>query len=312
MLERSAHNSPRSPIRITEVAPRDGLQHEPDFVPTSSKIAFINALSRTGVAEIEAGSFVSPSAVPQLADADEVFRAIERTPGVIYSALVPNERGFERARAAAAQKIAVFTAASETFTRRNIKATVEESLTRFRPIVKAAKRDGMLVRGYISTAVFCPYEGRIAPLAVMDVMKRLLDLGVDDISMGDTIGKASPSDIRSLLDRVMPHIEPARLSLHLHDTYGMAIANALTAWWDYGIAAFDSAAGGLGGCPFAPGASGNLATEDLVFALKASGAVVAIDEHSIVSALQQIVGTVRQHVTSRLSKLLDLSAPHTV
>lgn len=303
MLQQDGHNSHRSPIRITEVSPRDGLQNEPGFIPTARKVAFINALSQTGVAEIEAGSFVSPSAVPQLADSDEVFRAIERAPGVAYSALVPNERGFERAQAAALDKIAVFTAASETFTRHNIKATIQESLTRFKPIVPAAKRDGMVVRGYISTVLFCPYEGRISPALVSGVMKRLLDLGVDEISLGETIGKAAPADIRQLLDAVMPEIEPARLSLHFHDTYGMAIANALTAWWDYGVTAFDCSAGGLGGCPYAPGATGNVATEDLVFALKASGAAVTVDETKVISCLQELDGLLQHPLSSRLSQL---------
>ncbi|MCE3223645.1 MAG: mvaB [Nitrospira sp.] len=309
MLQAALHNSCHSPLRITEVSPRDGLQHESAFVPTVRKIALINALSRTGVAEIEAGSFVSPTAIPQLADSDEVFRAIERISGVTYSALVPNERGLERARAAAVNKIAVFTAASDSFTRRNIKATVQESLTRFRPIVTAAKRDGLAVRAYVSTVVFCPYEGRIPPARVMDVMKRLLDLGVDDISLGETIGKASPSDIRALLDSVMSSIDPVRLSLHFHDTYGMAIANALTAWWDYGITAFDSSAGGLGGCPYAPGASGNVATEDLVFALKASGASVPVNERLVVACAQELSDAVRHPLNSRLSQLLHLQTP---
>ena len=309
MLQANPHNSRRSPVRITEVSPRDGLQHEPEFVPTLRKIALIDALSRTGVAEIEAGSFVSPTAIPQLADADEVFRAIERIPGVIYSALVPNERGLERARAAAVNKIAVFTAASESFTRRNIKATVQESLDRFRPIVTAAKRDGMAVRAYVSTVVFCPYEGRIPPERVRDVMKRLLDLGVDDISLGETVGTASPPDIRTLLDTVMSHVEPGRLSLHVHDTYGMAIANALTAWEDYRITAFDSSAGGLGGCPYAPGASGNVATEDLVFALKSAGASVPVDELLVAACAQQLGDAVRHPLNSRLSQILHLRKP---
>jgi hydroxymethylglutaryl-CoA lyase len=290
-------------VRIIEVAPRDGLQNEPESVPTESKIAFINALSRTGVVEIEAGSFVSPKTVPQLADSEEVFRKIERLPGVTYSALVPNERGLERARAVAAQKIAVFTAASETFTQRNIHATIHESLERFRPVIAGAKRDGMAVRGYISTAVFCPYEGRIEPERVVDVMKRLLDIGAEDISLGDTIGKASPREVRKLLDTVLPHIAHAGLSLHFHDTYGMAIANALTAWWEYGIEAFDSSAGGLGGCPYAPGASGNVATEDLVYALKASGANVKVDEWNVAEAARQIVGFLSRPLASRLSQV---------
>ena len=294
---------PRRPIRIIEVGPRDGLQNETGVIPTERKIAFINALSRTGVSEIEAGAFVSPKAVPQLADSDEVFRKIERMPGVVYSALVPNERGLERARTVAAQKIAVFTAASETFTQRNIHATMRESIERFTPVVAGAKRDGMAVRGYISTVVFCPYEGRIAPSQVVETMQRLLDLGVDGIALGDTVGKASPSDIRKLLDTLLPHIARDRVSLHCHDTYGMAIANVLTAWWEYGIEAFDSSAGGLGGCPYAPGASGNVATEDLVFALKASSATVPVDEAKIVAACRQISGSLGRPIASRLSQM---------
>lgn len=312
MLSFATHDSRRLPIRITEVSPRDGLQHEAVFVPTGRKIALINALSRTGVAEIEAGSFVSPAAIPQLADSDEVFRAIDRVPGVIYSALVPNERGLERARAAAVKKIAVFTASSESFTRHNIKATVHESLDRFRPVILGAKRDGLLVRGYISTTVFCPYEGRMSPLLTLDVAMRLLDLGADHISLGETLGKASPSDIRTLLDTVMARIEPARLSLHVHDTYGMAVANVLTAWWDYGITAFDCSAGGLGGCPYAPGASGNVATEDVVFALKASGALVPVDEMLVVDCAQEFSESVRHPLTSRLSQIRLPSTMHPV
>jgi len=291
------------PIRITEVGPRDGLQNEPGIIPTESKIAFINALSRTGVAEIEAGSFVSPQAVPQLADSEEVFRKIERVPGIMYSALVPNERGLDRARSVGVQKIAVFTAASETFTQRNIHATIRESIDRFKPVVAQAKQEGMVVRGYISTAVFCPYEGKIEPARVVDVMKSILDLGVDEISLGDTIGKASPPDVRRLLDAVLPSITPARLSLHFHDTYGMAVANALTAWWEYGIETFDTSAGGLGGCPYAPGASGNVSTEDLVYALKASGAIVNVDETEVVEAVRQISRYLRRPLASRLAQL---------
>lgn len=303
MLSFATDDARRLPVRIIEVSPRDGLQHEAMFVPTAHKIELINALSKTGVVEIEAGSFVSPAAIPQLADSDEVFRAIERHPGVTYSALVPNERGLERARAAAVKKIALFTAVSNSFTRHNIKATVSESLARFKPVIQGAKRDGMLVRGYLSTAMWCPYEGRMAPLLVLDVMMRLLDLGVDDISLGDTVGRASPADLRALLDTVMPRIEPPRLSLHMHDTYGMAIANVLAAWEDYGITVFDCSAGGLGGCPYAPGASGNVATEDVVFALKASGASVPVDEGLVVGCAHQLSAWVGHPLQSRLSQI---------
>lgn len=291
------------PIRIVEVGPRDGLQHEPDFVSTKHKVAFIDALSATGLTEIEAGSFVSPEAVPQLADSDEVFRTIVRRPGVTYSALVPNARGFERALAAAVHKIAVFTAASETFTQRNIRSTVRASIERFRPVTAEAKRDGMIVRGYISTAIHCPFEGAMAPSRVADVMHRLLDLGVDEISLGDTVGRAAPDDVRRLLDTVLQSLERSRLSLHVHDTYGMAVANVLTAWSEYGLAAFDTSAGGLGGCPYAPGASGNVATEDAVYALKASGAIVPVDEQRVIAAAQRIARVLNHPLWSRLSRL---------
>ncbi len=297
----SEHKSSAESVRIVEVGPRDGLQNEPEILATEEKVAFINALSRTGVAEIEVGSFVSTDSVPQLADSDDVCRKIERLPGVVYSALVPNERGFVRARAAGVDKIAVFTAASETFTKRNINASIRESLERFAALIPQAKRDGMPVRGYISSAVFCPYEGRVAPEAVLRVTEQLVDLGVDEISVGDTVGKASPHDIRRLLDRLVPRVPVARLSLHCHDTYGMAIANALTAWHEYGISSFDSAAGGLGGCPYAPGAGGNVATEDLVYALKASGARVAVNERSVIAAARAIAASLNRPLRSRLS-----------
>ena len=290
-------------VRIVEVGPRDGLQHEPTILPTERKVAWINALSRTGVAEIEAGSFVSPKAIPQLADTDDVFRKIERHPGVTYSALVPNARGLERALAVDVRKIAVFTAASETFTQRNINATIRESLDRFRPVITSAKGAGLTVRGYVSTAFFCPYEGQIDPARAIDVLQQLFDLGADEVSLGDTIGRAAPTDVRKLLDLVMPRVTRVRLSLHFHDTYGMAIANVLTAWEEYGIRSFDTSAGGLGGCPYAPGASGNVATEDVVYALKASGATVGVDEGGVLDAMKELEGSLRHPLASRLSCL---------
>lgn len=303
MSQSSGPNTTSRPIRIIEVGPRDGLQNEPELISTEDKVSFVNALSQTGVAEIEIGSFVSPQAIPQLADSDEVARKIKRRPDVTYSALVPNERGYERARTAAMQKIAVFTAASETFSQRNIKCGIRESIDRFTPVVAEAKRDRMAVRGYISTVTHCPFEGRIDSSQVVEVMHRLLQLGVDEISLGDTIGKAAPNDVRRLLDQVLPHIEPRRLSLHFHDTYGMAVANVLTAWMDYGIEAFDTAAGGLGGCPYAPGASGNVATEDTVYALKASGADVSVDERMVIAAAQEIAKGLNRSLSSRLSRI---------
>jgi hydroxymethylglutaryl-CoA lyase len=301
-LNKESKTDPR-PIRIIEVGPRDGLQHEPDIISTDAKVAFVDALSKTGVTEIEAGSFVSPRAIPQLADSDEVFRKITRKPGVVYSALVPNEHGLERARAAAVNKIAVFTAASDEFTRRNINCTIRESIERFRPVVSGAKRDRMIVRGYVSTATHCPFEGDVLPPQVLDVMRWLLDLGVDEISLGDTVGKASPRDVRRLLDEIVPRMQRIRISLHFHDTCGMAVANVLTAWTEYGIEAFDTAAGGLGGCPYAPGASGNVATEDVVYALKASGALLAVDERMVIAAAEEIGKVLNRKLSSRLSQV---------
>lgn len=295
--------SVEGPIRIVEVGPRDGLQNERAIVSTDLKVAFIQSLSRTGVAEIECSSFVSPTAIPQLADAEEVFRRLERPAGVEYSALVANERGLDRAQAVGVGKIAVVTAASDSFTTRNINATVRESLERFTPLVARAKQAGMNVRGYISTVVCCPYEGRITPAKVVDVMDALLQSGVDEISLGETIGTAAPADIRRLLDVVLPHVPLTRLAMHFHDTYGMAIANALTAWHEYGVQTFDSSAGGLGGCPYASGAAGNVATEDLVYALKASGGLVQVDESLVVEAAWLVAGAVGRSLTSRRAQI---------
>lgn len=298
----------RRPVRITEVGPRDGLQNEPAILATESKVAFIDALARTGVDEIEAGAFVSADAVPQMRDSDEVFRRITRAPGLVYSALVPNARGLDRALAAGAQKVAVFTAASETFTQRNIGATIAESLARFEPVVAGARAAKVPVRGYISTIAFCPYEGRIRPAQVTEVLRRLLDLGVEEIALGETIGRAAPPDLRRLLDAVLIHLAADRLALHLHDTYGLAVANALVAWDEYRLASFDASAGGLGGCPYAPGAAGNVATEDLLYALKAAGAAVAADERKVVAAAQRIAEALGRPLRSRLSRVVSQEA----
>jgi len=297
-----------APLRITEVGPRDGLQNEPGAVSMQSKIAFVNALSQTGVKEIEVGAFVSPQAVPQMADTEDVFRKIERRAGVIYSALVPNERGLARAFTAGAQKISVFTAASDTFTQHNINASIEESISRFRPVVAGAQAAGLPVRAYVSTSIYCPYEGRVEPSRVVEVCDRLILIGIREISLGETIGKAAPNDVRRVLDAVLRHVKIDQLSLHFHDTYGMAIANAVMAWEEYGITGFDSSAGGLGGCPYAPGASGNVATEDLVYAFKASGGKVDVDEEKIVEAARGIARVLMHPLSSRLSRALKDTA----
>jgi hydroxymethylglutaryl-CoA lyase len=249
-----------SRIRIVEVGPRDGLQNQAASVPTDVKVAFVDALSAAGFDEIEVSSFVSPRWVPQLADAAEVFRRIQRRPGIRYSALVPNRQGLDRALDARADKVAVFTAASETFSRRNINASIAESIERFRPVVAAAP---VPVRGYVSTAFHCPYEGPVEPAAVVEVSSRLADLGVAELSIGDTIGKASPDEVRRVLDLLLARFEVDRLAMHFHDTYGRALANA-RASAELGIRVFDASAGGIGGCPYAPGATGNVATEALV------------------------------------------------
>jgi hydroxymethylglutaryl-CoA lyase len=263
-------------VRIVEVCPRDGLQNEPATIPTQTKVAFIDALSSVGYDEIEAGAFVSPRWIPQLADSEAVFAGIARRRGIRYAALVPNEQGLDRALAARVDKIAVFTAASESFNRKNVNASIEESIERFAAVVPRAKLAGLPVRGYVSTAFWCPYEGRIEPVAVVGVAKRLLELGVDEISIGDTIGKAVPSQVHALLDLLLDVAPQERLAMHFHDTYGAAVANALASY-ERGITVFDASAGGVGGCPYAPGASGNVATEDLALALTQSGATVGLD-----------------------------------
>lgn len=274
-------------IRIVEVGPRDGLQSEKISIPTDIKVAYIDALSSAGLPEIEASAFVSPKWVPQLSDAEEVFRRIRRMPGVVYSALVPNEQGLDRALSANVDKIAVFTAASDTFNRKNINASLDESIARFAPVIQRARAARIPIRGYVSTAFWCPYEGRVAPSKAVEVCRRLMDAGVDELSIGDTIGKAVPEEVKQLLDALLPTISPAAVALHFHDTYGHAVENAL-AGWKMGIEAFDSSAGGIGGCPYAPGASGNVATESLVGAFRSAGADVRADLGALATARKLI------------------------
>jgi hydroxymethylglutaryl-CoA lyase len=269
-------------VRIIEVGPRDGLQNEKALIPVETKIAFVDGLSEAGFDEIEAGAFVSPKSIPQLADSERVFKEIRRRPGVAYAALVPNEKGFERALASRADKIAVFTAASETFNQRNINASIEESIERFRPVVTAAKGAKLPVRGYVSTSFHCPFEGPIPPQKVIDVCRRLLSLGVDELSIGDTIGKAEPDEVRRLLEVLLP--ESKAVALHFHDTYGRAVENALTAWKEFGVSAFDASAGGIGGCPYAPGATGNVSTETLALAFLAAGAELSVRPDAVATA----------------------------
>ena len=270
-------------IKIVEVGPRDGLQNETAIVPTAVKADFVNALSETGVNEIEVSAFVSPRRVPQLSDADKVFRKISRRDGVIYSALVPNEKGLDRAISVGVDKISVFTAASETFNLKNINRSVESSIQLFRPLVKRAHSIGLPVRGYISTAFWCAFEGKIAPATVTNVAERLCDIGVDEVSISDTIGKASPDEVTELLDLILPKISSKQIAMHFHDTYGKGIENILASW-SYGIRVFDASVGGIGGCPFAPGATGNVSTESVVKALQRESKAVSIDLEKLLEA----------------------------
>ena len=263
-------------VRIVEVGPRDGLQNEKTIIATADKIELIDRLSRTGLRSIEATSFVSPKWVPQLADAAEVFSAIERKPGVSYPVLVPNEKGYERAREVGAREVAVFTAASEAFNRKNINAGIDESIERFRPVLEQAKTDGVKVRGYVSTVLGCPYQGEVPVADVVRVAARLHALGCYEISLGDTIGVGTPHKARAMLKAVASEVPMSSLAVHFHDTYGQALANIL-ACLEEGVAVVDSAVSGTGGCPYAKGASGNVASEDVVYLLHGMGVETGID-----------------------------------
>lgn len=274
-------------VRITEVGPRDGLQNERTVVPAAAKVAFVDLLSEAGFPEIEVSSFVSPKWVPQLGDAAEVFAAIRRRPGTVYSALVPNERGMEAALTAGAQKVAVFAAASEGFSKANTGGSVDEVLARFEPVVRTARGALLAVRGYVSCVVRCPYDGPTPPDRVRAVVERLLAIGVDEIDLGETLGVAEPADIERLYAAVGRAIEPARTTLHLHDTNGRALDNARAAL-ALGVRSFDSSAGGLGGCPYAPGARGNVDTSALVGMLHDAGYRTGVDLQAVARATESI------------------------
>src|SRR6478672_884090 len=257
-------------VRIVEVGPRDGLQNEKTIVATADKIALIDRLSATGLQTIEATSFVSPKWVPQLADAAEVFAGIDGRPGIAYPVLVPNEQGYERARAVGATEVAVFTAASEAFNRKNISASIDESIERFRPVLERARADGVRVRGYVSTVLGCPYQGEVPVADVVRVAQRLHALGCYEVSLGDTIGIGTPGKARAMLRAVADEVPMSALAVHFHDTYGQALANIL-ACLEEGVRVVDSAVSGTGGCPYAKGATGNVATEDVVYMLHGMG-----------------------------------------
>ena len=275
-------------VRIVEVGPRDGLQNDPRMFSPDARIAFIEELANAGATVIEAASFVSPTAVPQLADSDEVMRRLTRRDGVRYVALVPNERGYERARAVGVNAIALFASATEAFSQANLRASIDDSFERFAPIAKRAKAEGMWLRGYVSVAFACPYSGPTDPSKVLNVATRLLDLECDEISIADTIGAAVPGDVERLLNVLAGTIPEERIAMHFHDTGGQALAN-VDAALGHGVSTFDSSAGGMGGCPYAPGAPGNLATELLVEHLEGQGIATGINFQGIQEAVAALL-----------------------
>ena len=279
-------------VTVVEVGPRDGLQNEALVLSVDDRVAFCERLIAAGHVVVEAGALVSPKWVPQMAGADEVLRRLSAHAGVRLPVLVPNRAGFERARAAGAREIAIFTAASDSFNRRNTNATIDESFARFREFVPEAKRDGWRVRGYVSTCFGCPYEGRVPQQRVVDVARRLRDLGCDEISIGDTIGVAVPTQAAELFGRLAAELPRAALAAHFHDTRGTALANVLASLQE-GVSVIDSSAGGIGGCPYAPGAAGNLATEDLLYMLDGMGIWTGVDLEAVAQAsraLSQLLG----------------------
>ena len=290
-------------VRIVEVGPRDGLQNEPGLVPATVKVELINRLADAGLRSIEAASFVSPRWVPQMADSAEVILALKPREGVIYSSLTPNLKGFEAAVAAGVGEVAVFASASESFSQRNINCSIDESFIRFQPILDAAKQAGLRARGYVSCVLGCPYEGEISPVAAAQVARRLYDAGCYEISLGDTIGVGTPGKAANLLRVVAEGVPLPALAGHFHDTYGQALANAY-ACIEMGMRVFDASVSGLGGCPYAQGAQGNLATEDLVYMLNGMGLQSGVDLEALVSAGAFICGELRITSRSRTAQAL--------
>jgi hydroxymethylglutaryl-CoA lyase len=291
-------------IRIVEVGPRDGLQNEKTPLSVADRIAFIEALIGAGLNPIEVGAFVSPKAIPQMVGSADVLRGVSGHAGTEFHVLVPNEKGYEASQAAGAKVIAVFAAASEGFSRANINCTVAESIERFKPVLARAKADRIKVRGYISCVLGCPYDGEIKPQAVIDVAKTLWDLGCYEISLGDTIGVGTAAKARQLLRAVAGEVPMANLAMHFHDTYGQALAN-LYAGMEEGCRVIDSAAGGLGGCPYAPGATGNVATEDVVYMLEGMGVKTGVDMARLVAATNTISKLIGRPPVSRVAAALN-------
>ncbi|MEG3157446.1 hydroxymethylglutaryl-CoA lyase [Lysobacter zhanggongensis] len=293
-------------VRIVEVGPRDGLQNEKAMVSTADKIELIDRLSATGLQSIEATSFVSPRWVPQLADATEVFTGITRRPGVHYPVLVPNEKGYERAREAGVEEIAVFTAASEAFNQRNINASIDESLQRFAPVLERARGDGVRVRGYVSTVLGCPYQGEVPLADVVRVARQLHGMGCYEISLGDTIGVGTPGKARAMLQAVAGEVPLNALAVHFHDTYGQALANLL-ACLEVGVSVVDASVAGTGGCPYATGASGNVATEDVVYMLHGLGIETGVDLARLADTGRWLAGRLGRETGSRVGRALAVS-----
>jgi hydroxymethylglutaryl-CoA lyase len=292
----------RREVRIYEVGPRDGLQAEATVVSTEDKLRFISLLADAGLREIEATSFVRADAVPQLADAEQLLPRLERRPGVRYPVLVPNERGMQRAVAAGADAICLFTAASEAYARANINMTIDESLGAFEPVVATARAAGMWIRAYVSTAFGCPYSGEVDERAVVDLSERLLRLGADELSISDTVGVAAPADVRRVVGALAAAgLDPETLALHLHDTRGTALANVM-AGLQLGVRCFDAAAAGIGGSPYAPGSAGNLATEDLVYMLDREGVRTGADLDGVLEAARFISGALGEQVSSKVGR----------
>jgi isopropylmalate/homocitrate/citramalate synthase len=290
-------------VRMVEVGARDGLQNEPGVVPTATKIALIDRLSAAGLPAVEATAFVSPKWVPQMADNADVMAGITRKPGTAYPVLTPNLKGFEAALAAGAEEVAIFAAASESFSQKNINCSIAESLERFQPVCDAAKENGVRVRGYISCVLGCPFEGEISVDAVADVSARLTEMGCYEISLGDTIGVGTPAKARAMVGAVAERVPIDRLAVHFHDTYGQALANIL-AVLELGIATVDSSVGGLGGCPYAPGATGNVATDDVVYMLHGMGIGTGVDLDAVVETAWFIAEALGREPVSRVARAM--------
>jgi hydroxymethylglutaryl-CoA lyase len=291
-------------VRIVEVGPRDGLQNEKTSLGVADRIAFIEALLGAGLRTVEVGAFVSPKAIPQMVGSDEVLKGVNHHPDAEFHVLVPNEKGYEAARAAGARVIAVFGSASEGFSRANINCSVAESIERFKPVIARARSDGIKVRGYISCVLGCPYDGEVKPQAVVGVAKILWELGCYEVSLGDTIGVGTPRKARELLRVVAGSVPVAHLAMHFHDTYGQALAN-LYAGMEEGVRVIDSAAGGLGGCPYAPGATGNVATEDVVYMLQGMGIATGVDMPKLVAATNEVSKLIGRSPVSRVAAAIN-------